>query len=110
MKLQDVPTFKQKVLDMLPVTQAEVWKNLGIGHRDGSSLIGLMVKESLIKKTKQDNTFLLEKIGGNGHDKEKKKKDYSVLLSKSGKFTPCSGCELNCVPTTCEKLTAWLLD
>lgn len=113
MKIKDIPILKQKVLEILPITQAEIWKVLDIGSRDCSELITIMVGENLVKRTKKDKTFLIEKLGGNGHDKEQtndKKEKYSVLLSNGGKFSPCSGCILVCDPTECRLLTVWLLE
>lgn len=108
MKIKDVPVFKQKVLEMLPVTQADVWKNLGIGHRDGSALIGIMIKEHLITKRKIDNTFMLEKKNGSGQEK---KKDYSALINRSGNFSVCCNCQkLNCDAKTCKELAVWLFE
>ena len=107
MKVKEIPVLKQRVLDILPITQAEMWKVLGINHRDGSQLVGIMVKENLIKKTKADKTYLLESI--NGHENIKKKKaDFNALLSKD-KFSPCCGCELECDPGECRKLTDWIM-
>lgn len=105
MKVKDIPIFKQKVLDAIPVTQAEVGKLLGIDRRDTSRLIVAMLKEHIIRRTKTDNTFLLEK---NGNNVCEKKKDLGVLLS-GGKFSPCCGCELECDPEHCQKLTEWLM-
>lgn len=107
MKVKDVPILKQRVLDMLPITQSDMWKKLGINHRDGSQLIGIMMKENLIKRTKADRTYLLE--NANGHEKKEKKADLNVLLSK-GKFSPCCGCDLECDPGHCQKLTEWIMD
>lgn len=104
MKVKDIPIFKQKVLDAIPITQVEVGKMLGIGHRDTSKLIGVMLKEHIIKKTRSDRTFLIEK---NGSDVDKKK-DFGVLLSGE-KFSPCCGCELECDPVQCKKLVEWLI-
>lgn len=68
-------------------------KMLGIDHRDTSKLIGVMLKEHIIKRTKADRTFMIEK---NGSDMSEKKKDFGALLS-GGKFSPCCGCELGAV-------------
>lgn len=107
MKVRDIPILKQKVLDMLPITQADMWKTLGINHRDGSQLVSIMVKEHLVRKTKADKTYLLE--DANGYEKkEKKKVDFNVLLS-NGKFSPCCGCELECDSALCKKLTEWIM-
>ncbi len=104
MKIKDIPIFKQKVLDVIPITQAEVTKMLGIDSRDTSRLIAAMLKEHIIKRTKSDNTFLLLK---NGSDVQKEK-DFGALLSGE-KFSPCCGCELECDPGNCEKLNEWLI-
>ena len=69
MKTKDLPDLKQKVLDMLPITQSEMWKKLGIPNRDGSSLVNIMLKENLITRKKQDKSFLLERSNGNGNKK-----------------------------------------
>lgn len=106
MKSKDLPFLKQKVLDSLPITQVEVTKMLGIDHRYVSQIIGIMVKENLIKKTKADRTFLLEKYGSNGHEK-KKKKDFKILLIND-KFSPCCACEIDCKPEYCQKLDEWI--
>lgn len=105
MKVKDIPIFKQKILDAIPITQAEVSKMLGIDHRDTSKLIGAMLKEHIIKRTKADRTFLIEK---NGSDIREKKKGFEMLLS-GGKFSPCCGCDLVCDPELCQKLTEWLM-
>lgn len=104
MKVKDIPIFKQKVLDAIPITQAEITKMLGIDRRDTSRLIVAMLKEHIIKRTKADSTFLLEKNGSNVCDK----KDFRSLLS-GDKFSPCCGCELECDPRHCHKLTEWLM-
>jgi hypothetical protein len=107
LKLKEVPELKQRVLDMLPITQAEVWKNLGINHRDGSELISIMLKENLVKKTRKDKTYLIER---DGHEKQKKEINFSILLSTKGKFAPCCGCELICDATICKLLEEWLTE
>lgn len=105
MKVKDIPILKQKVLDAIPITQAEVAKMLGIDRRDTSRLIVAMLKEHIIKRTKADNTFLLEK---NGSSVCEKKKSFEALLSGE-KFSPCCGCELECDPGQCQKLTEWIM-
>lgn len=104
MKVKDIPIFRQRILDALPIVQAEIGKMLGIDHRDVSKLINAMVEEHLVQKTKADRTFLIEKYKGNGHEK---KKDFSVLLANE-KFSPCCGCDLECDPAHCPKLDEWI--
>lgn len=110
MKVKDIPILRQRVLDMLPVTQSEVWKKLGINSRDGSEIISIMLGENLIRRTKQDKTFFIERLNGDGNGNLKKKKDFSALLS-NGKFSPCCGCcQTKCDATACELLTKWLIE
>lgn len=104
MKIKDIPVLKQRVLDAIPITQAEVAKILGIDRRDTSRLIAVMLKEHAIKRTKTDSTFLLEKKS----DVSEKKKDFGALLSGE-KFSPCCGCGLECDPRHCQRLSEWLM-
>lgn len=113
MKTKDIPMLKEKILGILPITQAEIWKNLGIKRRDVSSLINVMVDDGLVKKTKVGGTFLVESLnGGNRRKKHKidKKKGLSLLLSKSKKFSPCTGCAIDCDPPRCYALDKWIKD
>jgi hypothetical protein len=103
MKAKDIPSFEQQVLGMLPITQAEAWKCLGIGHRDGSALVSIMLGENLIKKTRFKKTFIIEI-----KNEESKKPESSPLLSNEGKFSPCCGCGRECELNKCELLTEWL--
>jgi len=109
MKIKDIPRLKQQVMSILPITQAEMWKALGINSKDGSELIGYMLNERLIKRTiikiGSRRTFLLESANGNGHAK---RIDYSVLLS-GDKFSPCCGCVEDCVPANCRQLAEWVI-
>jgi hypothetical protein len=109
MKIKDVPKLKQQVMSMLPVTQAEIWKGLGISSREGSELIGYLLNERLINRTiitiDGKRTFLLENANSNGHSK---RFDYSVLLS-GDKLSPCCGCIEECLPVDCIRLTGWIV-
>ena len=109
MKIKDIPRLKQQVMSILPITQAEMWKALGINSKDGSELIGYMLNERLIKRTiikiGSSRTFLLESANGNGHAK---RIGYSVLLS-GDKFSPCCGCEKDCVPAYYNQLIEWVV-
>lgn len=109
MKIIDIPRLREQVIDMLPVTQAEIWKALGISSREGSELIGHLLGDKLIRRTriKTDGkwTFLLESANGNGHHK---KISFSVLLYGNA-FSPCCGCGEDCVPAGCMRLTAWVI-
>lgn len=99
----------QKVLDMLPAIQADVWKNLGIDRRSCSRLITKMAKEGLIERTKSDHTFLIERLDKKEDTTKKEKSIYIHLLSGDGTFSPCCGCERECNPEICTLLTKWLL-
>jgi hypothetical protein len=88
MKAKDLPVFKQKVLDMLPITQVDMWKKLEIDSREGSFIVNIMLKENLLTRKRKDGSFLLEKSNGNIKDinKEvdfelKKKEDADLVLN-----------------------------
>jgi hypothetical protein len=67
MKTKDLPIFKQKILDMLPVLQMDMWKKLDINSREGSYIVDIMLKEHLLTRRRKDSSFLLEKLNGNGN-------------------------------------------
>lgn len=104
-KKRDTSLVKQEILGMLPVLQSDMWKKLCIGRGYASTLVDAMLKDGLIKRTKEDKTFLLEKAG---ETICKKEKGFSVLLRNS-KFSPCCGCTIECDPRTCHILTEWLM-
>lgn len=85
MKVKDIPILEKKILDMLPITQTEVWKTLGINSRDGSRIIAGMINKELIKRTKVDRTFLLETLNGNNHGD---KKDVSTVKKANVESVP----------------------
>ncbi len=105
MKIKDIPRLREQVIGMLPVNQAEMWKALGISSKDGSELIGYLLKEKIVRRTtikiNGKRTFLLE--SANGHAK---KINFSALLA-GGKFSPCCGCGKECMPVNCMRLIEW---
>lgn len=103
-KARDISILRSRVLEMLPVMQSDIWKKLGIDRRTCSKIISLMIKDNLIKRTKCDHTFMIESA-----NEIIQKKDYSSLLSDSGKFSPCCGCMAECEPSKCVLLVEWLL-
>lgn len=109
MKIKDIPRLKEQVIGMLPVTQAEVWKALGISSKDGSELIEYLLNDKVIKRSiinfKGRKTFLLENADGNGNTRET---DYSILLSGS-RFSPCCGCQVDCMPAGCMRIIEWVV-
>ncbi len=109
MKIKDIPRLEEQVMSLLPIPQIEMRKALGLSSQDGSELIGHMLKDKLINRTiikiEGKRTFLLERRNGNGHSK---KTDYSALLS-GDKFSPCSGCDKDCVPANCKQLVEWVV-
>lgn len=107
MKVKDFPILRQKVLDMLPIMQADLSKKLDLDRRDVSRLVGKILEEKIIKRTKSNGTFLIEK--SEKDNKKEDKKNFSVLIGSNGKFSPCCGCTIKCVPTNCKLLNEWLL-
>ncbi len=95
MKRRDIPLFKQEVLDILPITQADMWKTLDISIRNGSDLAKIMLEEGLITRRKERGQLLLEKMGedahtmNNGTENElKKKEDIESLRQDILKILP----------------------
>ncbi len=109
MKIKDIPRLEEQVMSILPIAQIEMRRALGLSSQDGSELIGYMLKDKLINRTvitiEGKRTFLLERRNGNGNSK---KIEYSALLS-GGKFSPCFGCEKDCVPANCKQLVEWVV-
>jgi DNA-binding Lrp family transcriptional regulator len=97
----------KQVLEILPITQSEMWKILGITSSAGARLVDTMLEENLITRKKHNNTFILDRV--KKYDK-KDKVDYTPLLSSKGRFTPCGGCTLECDADICVLLTEWLLE
>jgi hypothetical protein len=60
MKAKDMLVLKQKILDMLPINQADIWKRFNIGRWECSDLISAMIKENLVIKTKSGKSFYIE--------------------------------------------------
>src|SRR3989304_98154 len=107
-KLKDTNSLKKKVLDLLPITQSDMWKELGITSSAGSRLVDSMLEENLITRKKYDKTFILERVDKKVVDEEKK--DYTALLSSKNRFAPCSGCVTDCEAGMCVLLAEWLLE
>jgi len=95
-----VDYLKKKVLEILPITQVNMWKTLGISDRDGSNLVNIMLEEKLITRKKQNRSFLLEGVDIK-RKKDKNKVDYMATLSRKNRFAPCCGCALECDATMC---------
>ncbi len=105
MKIENIPSLKQRVLEILPVSQSELRKRLGIDHRDVSKLVIIMMKENIIKKKKLKTTYLLELIR-----RKKEISDIKGILIFKGKFSPCCGCGGECFPANCHKLIEWAVE
>lgn len=116
MKLKDIPILEQRVLAILPISQGEMWKTLGISSQDGADLVEVMLKDKLIKRTqikesKNRQRYMLEHFNGNGKLRHKKKagNKYAALIH-NGQFSPCAGCQVDpCQPHVCAPLDEWVM-
>jgi Lrp/AsnC family leucine-responsive transcriptional regulator len=90
------------------ILQSDVRKNLKIDSKKCSRLVSKLMKKHQIRRepelAKGRNTFRLYSLTFSGPSEKHKK-----LLAK-GKFSPCTGCTLDCVPETCYPLNEWVYD
>jgi len=88
------------------ILQSDVRKTLGIDSKKCSRLVSKLMKKFLIRRepelAKGRNTFRLHPLTFSGPSEKHKK-----LLAK-GKFSPCTGCILDCSPETCQPLNEWV--
>jgi len=88
------------------ILQSDVRKNLGIDSKKCSRLVSKLMKKHQIRRepelAKGRNTFRLYPLVFAGPGEKHKK-----LLAK-GKFSPCTGCTLDCSPETCYLLNEWI--
>lgn len=104
---------EEKVLKLIKsrkkgILQNELWKKAEIDRRKCSRIIDKFEKERLITREpetdKGTRTFRIKFI----EKAEPKVKDFSLLLV-GDMFSPCTGCNLECVPQHCEPLSQWIL-
>lgn len=98
--------LQKRVLGVLPSVQSEIWKKLNIERRKCSKLMIEMEELCLIKRTKKEGSFMVEKV--NGEVIEVKSRNFSALLSTSGKLAPCCGCHEMCNPISCIPMDEWI--
>ncbi|MDD3474369.1 MAG: hypothetical protein PHP08_00515 [Candidatus Dojkabacteria bacterium] len=102
--------LEEKLLIMLPALQSNIWKELGIKRRYCSELMKVLEDNGLIKRRKvKGGTYMVEKCDINNSKFVNQTKFYA-LLSDSGRFSPCTGCVMDCDPGTCDLMNKWLLD
>lgn len=108
-KTESIPELSTKLLKILPALQSDIGKKLGIKRRQCSRLMITLENNGLIKRKKvKGGTYMVEKCGVN--DKPVKQISFNALLSDSGRFSPCAGCNSTCEPKSCTSLTNWILD
>jgi len=90
------------------ILQSDVRKTLKVDSKKCSRLVSKLMKKHLIRRepelAKGRNTFRLYPLTFSGPSEKHKK-----LLAK-GKFSPCTGCTLDCAPETCYMLNEWVCD
>ena len=88
------------------ILQSDVRKTFGIDSKKCSRLVSKLMKKFMIRRepelAKGRNTFRLYPLTFSGPGVKHKK-----LLAK-GKFSPCTGCTLDCAPETCYPLNEWV--
>lgn len=119
MKSTDV---RYKILELLPISQQDAWKKLGLEHRQVSKVVLRLEKEGFLTRTKDKHSFYLDiTIEGVREGRrlslirkhmpvpaekpvvakkpvhvkspvKKKEPRFAPLLSSDGLFSPCTGC------------------
>lgn len=108
-KENNITELSAEISKILPALQSEIWKKLGIERRQCSRLMKVLADNGLIKKTRKGGTYMVEKVIVNNNEFIKQK-NFSALLSDSGRFSPCTGCVIDCNPKFCHLINNWLLD
>lgn len=104
---KDISIKILSLLEKSPVYQSDLTGVLNVKHDQRvAEGIRILLDEHKITRTrvvyKKGRTFL---INLNGH--KPKKHNPSAMLSNDI-FSPCTGCHLDCNPTTCTKITTWI--
>lgn len=105
MKIIENPAIHKKILNLTPIAQKELSEKLNLDRRRISEIVALMLNKKLIIRTeiklKGIKSFIINK--SNGH----KVKSFEGLLN--GKiFSPCTGCQKDCNPSSCDDITKWI--
>ncbi len=89
------------------ILQSELWKKAEIDSSKCSRIVIKLEKEGKISrepgKDKGSKTFLIEYT----REKKEKTKNFKLLLI-GDMFSPCTGCNLECMPEKCIKLSEWV--
>ncbi|MFQ6118552.1 MAG: Lrp/AsnC family transcriptional regulator, partial [Methanosarcinales archaeon] len=86
------------------ILQSDLWKSLNIDYRDCSKIVLQLKEEGLIERrwesTDNTQTYRILYIGPRVSARE--------LLLAGDMFDPCAGCNDECKPEYCIKLSEWI--
>jgi len=89
------------------ILQSEIWKAANIDSSKCSRIVAKFEKEGIISREPDSKTgsrtFCIKFIEKKRHIE----KDYKLLMIQE-LFSPCTGCELECVPEQCPNLLEWI--
>lgn len=103
--------LKNEILKLLPAKQSDIWKTLHIDKKVCSKIVCSLAKDGLVIKTKSGGTFMIEPRGKQIQIQKPGKTSisrFSPLVSGTGAFSPCTGCQIECIPEACGELTVWI--
>lgn len=112
----------QALLSKLPAKQSDLAKALNIDKRIVSKLVIDLEKKGIITRkkkiclsynNKKINTYLIQKnVKVDVYDPNRISQlnpKYKEMFNNRKEFSPCTGCENLCTPSSCEKLISWIM-
>ena len=103
--------IEEKVLKLIKskkegILQNQLWKTAKIDSSKCSRIVAKFEKDGIISREPDSEggsrTFRIKYI-----EKKEVVKDYKLLMIGE-LFSPCTGCELECIPEQCPQLLEWI--
>lgn len=101
--------LSEKILHIVeknPICQSDLVHTLNIKHDQRiAEAVKILLNEHKVSRIKKGHTYLIS-LNGN-HEKTSKIINFDILLNNDT-FSPCCGCNNECVPSECLKLNKWI--
>ncbi len=95
------------IVEKSPVYQSELVHTLNIKHDQRiSESIKILINEHKVSRIKKGHTYLIS-LNGNHKKTSLNILNFDRLLNKD-MFSPCCGCNSECVPSECTNLNKWI--
>lgn len=104
----ELPSKILYLIEKSPIYQVDLTRILNIKHDQRiSDAVKVLLNDHKITRTKvkykKGLTFLITSNG-----KHKKTINFNILLNNDNIFSPCTGCNKDCIPSTCEQIIKWI--